>query len=65
MPPLNTLLTALYLFCGMIMIEKESTVAFSVVDKLVALFFNLEKAEKKSDSTFVLSESQGKSNGLR
>ena len=47
MPPLNTFLTALYLFCGMIMIGKESTVAFSVVDKLVALFFNLEKAEKK------------------
>ena len=38
MPPLNTLLTALHLFRDMIIIEKESTIAFSAIDKLVALF---------------------------
>ena len=37
----------------MIMIEKESTIAFSAIDKLVALFQNLEKAERKSDSALV------------
>ena len=28
--------------------EKELTIAFSAIDKLVALFQNLEKAEKKA-----------------
>ena len=42
--PLNTLPTALHLFRDMIMIAKESTIAFSAIDKLVALFQNLEKA---------------------
>ena len=58
------LLTALHLFCDMIIIGKESTIAFSAIDKLVALVKNLEKAERKSDSTLVQSESQAKSNGL-
>ena len=48
----------------MIIIGKKSTIAFSTIDKLVAFFFNLEKAERKSDSTLVLSASQAKSNGL-
>ena len=45
---------------------KESTIAFSArpIDKLVVSFQNLEKAERKSNSTLVLSESQAKSNGL-
>ena len=34
-PSFNTLLTALYLFREMIMIGKESTIAFSAIDKLV------------------------------
>ena len=63
--PLNTLLTALHLFRNMIIIGKESTIAFSAIDKLVALFYNLEKAERKSDSTLVgvsiLSGNQAKS----
>ena len=64
-PFLNTLLTALHLFCDMILIGKESTIAFSAIDKLVVLFQNLEKAEGKGNSTMlVLSESQAKSNGL-
>ena len=46
-PPLNTLLTALHLFRDMIIIEKESTIAFNAIEKLVTLFQNLEKAEKK------------------
>ena len=38
-PPLvNTLLTALHLFRDMIIIRKESTIAFNAIDKLVALF---------------------------
>ena len=39
-PSLNTLLTALlpHLFPDMIMIGKESTIAFSAIDKLVAVF---------------------------
>ena len=45
-PPLNTILTALHLFCDMIII---GTSAFSSIDKLVALFYNLEKAKRKSD----------------
>ena len=45
------LYAALHLFCDMIIIGKESTIAFSAIDKLVALFQNLEKAERKSDST--------------
>ena len=36
-PPLHTLQTALHLFCDMILIEKESTIAFSAIDKSVAL----------------------------
>ena len=36
-PALNTLLTALHLFRDMIMTRKESTIAFSAMDKLVAL----------------------------
>ena len=36
--PLNTLLTALHRFRDMIIIKKESTIAFSAIDKLVALF---------------------------
>ena len=36
--PLHMLLTALHLFRDMIIIKKESTIAFSAVDKLVALF---------------------------
>ena len=36
-PALNTLSTALHLFRDMIMIEKESIIAFSAIDKLVAL----------------------------
>ena len=36
--PLNTLLTALHLFRVIIIIGKESTIAFSAIDKLVALF---------------------------
>ena len=36
--PLNTLLTALHLFCDMIIIGKELTNAFSAINKLVALF---------------------------
>ena len=36
--PLNTLLTALCLFRDMILIGKESTLVFSAIDKLVALF---------------------------
>ena len=36
-PALNTLLTALHLFRGMIMIRKESSIAFSAADKLLAL----------------------------
>ena len=36
-PPLNALLTALHLFRDMIIIL-ESTMAFSAIDKLVALF---------------------------
>ena len=63
MLPLNTLLTALHLFRDMIIIGKESTIAFSAIDKLVVLFQNLGKAEK-SDSALVPSESQAKSNGL-
>ena len=63
-PPLNTLLTALHLFRGMIIIVKESSIAFSAIDKLVALFSNLEKAERKSGSTMILSENQAKSNDL-
>ena len=35
---LNTLLTALHLFGDMIIIGKELTIAFSAIDKLVALF---------------------------
>ena len=35
---LYTLLTSLHLFCDMIMIGKESTIAFSAIDKLVASF---------------------------
>ena len=65
-PLLNTHLTALHLFRDMIIIGKESTIAFSAIDKLDALFQNLEKAERRSDSTLVglLSENQAKSNGL-
>ena len=37
----------------MIIIGKELTIAFSAIDKLVALFQNLEKAEKKNDFTLV------------
>ena len=48
-PSLNTILTVLHLFCDMIIIGEESTIAFSSIDKLVALFYNLEKAERKSD----------------
>ena len=59
--PLNTLLTALHLFRD---IGKESTIAFSVIDKIVALFLNSEKAERKIYSTLLLSESQAKGNGL-
>ena len=55
---------ALHLFRDIIIIKKESTIAFSAIDKLVALFYNLEKAKRKSDSTLVLSESQAKSNAL-
>ena len=38
-----------------VIIGKESTrsIAFSAIDKLVALFQNSEKAERKSDSTLV------------
>ena len=36
--PLNTLLTAIHQFRDMIKIQKESTIAFSAIDKLVALF---------------------------
>ena len=36
--PLNALPTALHLFRDMIVIEKESTIASSVIDKLVAFF---------------------------
>ena len=36
--PLNTLLTVLHLFCDIIVIGKESTIVFSAIDKLVALF---------------------------
>ena len=61
---LNTLLTVLHLFRDMIIIGKESSIAFSAIDKLVDLFYNLEKVERKSDSTLVLFESQAKSNGL-
>ena len=65
MPPLlNTLLTTLLLFRDIIIIRKESTIAFGAIDKLVVIFQNLEKAERKSDSTLVLSENQAKSNGL-
>ena len=35
---LNTLLRALHLFRDMIIIGKESTIAFSAIDKLVTLF---------------------------
>ena len=38
MPSLNTLLAALDQFRDMIIIEKESTIAFSAIDKLLALF---------------------------
>ena len=48
----------------MIIIEKESTIAFSAIDKSAALFQNLEKAKRKSDFTLVLSENQAKSNRL-
>ena len=37
-PPLNTLLTTLYLFGDMMLIGKKSTIVFSAIDKLVALF---------------------------
>ena len=37
-PLLNTLLTALNRFRDMIIMKKESTIAFSDIDKLVALF---------------------------
>ena len=37
MPPLNTLLIALHLFRDMIIIGKESCIAFSAIDKLAAL----------------------------
>ena len=46
-PPLNTLLTALDLFRDIFIIAKESTIAFSAIDKLVALFQNLEKVERE------------------
>ena len=36
--PLNTLLTTLHVFRDMIIIGKESTIAFSAINKLVALF---------------------------
>ena len=36
--PKNTLLTTLHLFCDMIIMGKGSTIAFSAIDKLVALF---------------------------
>ena len=42
--------TAFHLFRGMIIIEKELPIAFSAIDKLVALFQNLKKAGRKSDS---------------
>ena len=35
---LNTLLTALHLLRDMIIIGKESTIVFSAIDELVALF---------------------------
>ena len=38
MPPLNTLLTALHLFRDMIITGEESTVVYSAIDELVALF---------------------------
>ena len=38
LPLLNTLQTALHLFRDMIIIGKDSTIAFSATDKLVALF---------------------------
>ena len=56
MPPLNTLLTTLHVFCDMIIIGKESTIAFSTIDKLV-VYFKIKRKLKKSDSTSVLSES--------
>ena len=55
---LNTLLTAFHLFRDMIMIGKDLTIAFSAIGKLVALVLNLEKAERKSNSTLALSESK-------
>ena len=50
----------------MILIGKESTIVFSAIDRLVALSYNLERAERKSDSAYsgLLSENQAKSNGL-
>ena len=47
-PPLNTLLTALHLFRDMSLIGKESTIVFSAIDKLVALFHNLKKLKEKA-----------------
>ena len=44
----NTLLTVLHQYRDMITIGKESTIAFRAIDKLVALFQNLEKAQRKS-----------------
>ena len=61
--PLNSLLTALHLFCDMI-IGKESTIAFSAIAKLVTTFFNLEKAERKSNFTLIKSETQAKIDSL-
>ena len=49
------LLTVLYVNRDRILIGKESTIVVSGIDKLVALFENLEKAKRKSDSTLVLS----------
>ena len=63
-PQIRSWQHSLRLFHDMIVIGKEATIAFSAIDKLVAFFFNLEKAERKTDFTLVLCESQAKNNGL-
>ena len=63
---LNTLLRALHVFRDMIIIRKESTIAFRAIDKLVAFFFKFGESltKKRFYVSRLLSESQAKSNGL-